>query len=144
MIESLRAADRPLSVDELRAAASLSVPAISTATVYRNLRRMVEEGQVVVVELPGEPPRYEMQGKRHHHHFCCRVCDRVFDAEGCPPRLSALLPAGFELEHHEIVLYGRCRDCARSRKKVARSGKGSAKSMAPPRAARRKSPSPSR
>ncbi|MCA9418695.1 MAG: transcriptional repressor, partial [Candidatus Omnitrophica bacterium] len=54
---------------------------------------------------------YEMNGKRHHHHFVCRVCGRVFDIEGCPGQIEAMTPKGFLVEDHEIFLYGRCEEC---------------------------------
>jgi Fur family ferric uptake transcriptional regulator len=83
------------------------------ATVYRSVKSLVESGEVVAVELPGEPARYEAAGKHHHHHFHCRTCKKVYEVEGCPGELDALVPKGFELESHELVLYGRCLACNR-------------------------------
>ena len=88
-------------------------PGLGIATVYRTLKSGVEGGWLQPVDLPGEPPRYEPTGKQHHHHFHCRSCDRVYEIEGCPDGLRNLTPPGFALEAHEIVLYGRCADCAR-------------------------------
>ena len=106
------AADHP-DVEELYRRASRIDDQISLATVYRTLKNGVEGGWLTQVELPGEPPRYEATGKQHHHHFHCRSCDRVYEIEGCPDDLRNLTPPGFALEAHEIVLYGRCADCAR-------------------------------
>jgi Fur family ferric uptake transcriptional regulator len=69
------------------------------------------EGWLVSVELPGEPQRYEISGKSHHHHFRCRACDRVFEIDGCLTNLARLTPHGFQLERHEVVLYGTCDAC---------------------------------
>ena len=102
---------RPLSPREVLDAASAYHAGLGIATVYRNLKALVEEGALAQVELPGEPPRYEATGKRHHHHFHCRACDRVYELEGCPDGLRSLTPAGFSLESHEVVLYGRCAAC---------------------------------
>lgn len=106
-------AARPLSPAELLAEAQGEVPGLGLATVYRNVRALVDEGWLEEVALPGAPNRYEIAGKHHHHHFRCRVCDRVFEVEGCPPDLRTLLPAGFRLEGHDITLVGRCAACAR-------------------------------
>lgn len=103
--------DRPLSPREVLEAASAHHAGLGIATVYRTLKALVEEGALAQVELPGEPPRYEATGKRHHHHFHCRACDRVYELEGCPDGLRSLTPAGFSLESHEVVLYGRCAAC---------------------------------
>jgi len=102
---------RPLSPQELHDEAQREVPGIGMATVYRTVKALVNDGTIVPVELPGEPPRYEMAGARHHHHFRCRSCDRVFEVDGCPKGIAAIVPPGFELERHELVLYGRCRGC---------------------------------
>jgi Fur family transcriptional regulator, ferric uptake regulator len=103
---------RPLSPREVLDAARAHCPGLGIATVYRTLKALVEEGALAQVELPGEPPRYEATGKRHHHHFHCRACDRVYELDGCPEGLRNLTPAGFALESHEVVLYGRCAECA--------------------------------
>ena len=107
-------ADRPLSPEEVLAEARRAAPRLGLATVYRNLRTLVGEGWLVEVALPGAPNRYEIAGKHHHHHFRCRLCDRVFEVDGCPPDLRALLPRGFRLESHDITLIGRCPACAKS------------------------------
>lgn len=105
-------ADRPLTPNEVRDAARALTPGVGIATVYRALKGLVEEGWLNSVELPGEPPRYERQGKAHHHHFHCNRCDRVFEVDGCAGTLPVRVPAGFELSTHEIVLYGLCASCS--------------------------------
>jgi Fur family ferric uptake transcriptional regulator len=111
---TLQRADRPLSMAEVLAGARSEVGGLGIATVYRNIRTLVDEGWLTPVELPGEAPRYELHGKPHHHHFHCRYCDRVFDIAGCLTTLPELLPRGFLLEDHEIILFGKCADCARN------------------------------
>jgi Fur family ferric uptake transcriptional regulator len=81
------------------------------ATVYRAIKTLIDEGRVAVVTLPGENLRYEAAGRKHHHHFQCRHCQKVFELEGCPDNFAPLTPRGFRLEDHELVLYGRCEAC---------------------------------
>lgn len=106
----LSAARRPMSPQEVLEEARRQVPEISMATVYRNLKALVETDELRSVELPGDSPRYELASAAsvHHHHFQCRVCGRVFDLHGCTIDLRAMLPPDFVLERHEITLYGRC------------------------------------
>lgn len=105
-------AGRPLRPDEVLAAAVSEVPGLGIATVYRNLKRMHQEGVLRSVELPGEgTTRYEPAELHHHHHFHCEGCDRVFDVNICPGDFAGLAPAGFQIERHELVLYGSCADC---------------------------------
>lgn len=109
--EAIRKAGRPLSPQEILEETQETVPNLGLATVYRNIKALVESHWLKVVELPGAPDRYELADQGHHHHFHCRQCDRVFDVDGCPGDMTTLTPAGFELEDHEIVLYGRCSAC---------------------------------
>ena len=107
-------ARRPLGPQEILDAARPELPTLNLATVYRTLRRMVEEEAISTVELPGAPARYELAhvAEEHHHHFRCTACDAVFDLEGCVDGLKRMLPAGFQLTGHDILLIGLCDECA--------------------------------
>jgi Fur family ferric uptake transcriptional regulator len=120
------AAGRPLSPQEVLEIAQAEVPALGMATVYRNLKMLVDEGEITVVTLPGDSSRYESAEHDHHHHFQCTSCKRVFDVHACPGNLAQLAPKGFSVDRHELTLYGRCDQCqpARTtsrRKSAARS-----------------------
>lgn len=110
----LAQAGRPLTPSEILEAGRQHIPALSIATVYRNLRDLQKEKRVAVVPMPGDRPLYESVAAlaQHHHHFQCTRCRRVFDIGGCPDGLESMLPAGFRLEHHEMTLYGHCAECA--------------------------------
>ena len=109
--EALERADRPLSPGELLDAAREKVPGLGQATIYRNLKALEDQGWLEVVSMPGQPSRYEVAGKGHHHHFLCRSCDGAYEVAGCPGDLAPLTPPGFRLESHELVLYGLCETC---------------------------------
>src|SRR5690606_27808311 len=84
IISTLTAADRPLSAVEILHLARSHVPGLGLATVYRTIDSFAKAGDVATVEIPGRPPRYEIAGKDHHHHFLCSTCHRVFEVHGCP------------------------------------------------------------
>jgi Fur family ferric uptake transcriptional regulator len=109
-------ARRPLSIAEVLELAQKEVAGLGIATVYRTVGALVEEGFLAAVEIGGESPRYEVAGRGHHHHFCCRRCQRVFEVEGCVPEVERLAPEGFRIESHEILLFGLCSGCAPRRK----------------------------
>lgn len=104
-------AGRPLTAQEVLDGARDGVPSLGIATVYRALKALQEEGILSAVELPGETVRYDLSDKPHHHHFLCRGCKKAFIVENCPGNLSRLVPEGFRLEAHEIVLKGLCPNC---------------------------------
>lgn len=112
ILQAFEAADRPLSPQEVLDAAKEVVPSLGIATVYRNIKLLVDNQTLVPVQLPGEPPRYERAGKAHHHHFHCRQCDRVFEVVGCDAVFRRITPKGFQLEAHDLTLTGLCAECA--------------------------------
>jgi Fur family transcriptional regulator, ferric uptake regulator len=114
--QALKKAGRPLSAQEILSLAQKKVPGLGIATVYRNLKSLQEDGFVVAVELPGQPPRWELAPDKHHHHFLCNTCDKLFEINACPEDLQRLLPAGYTMEEHDILLRGLCDNCSRKNK----------------------------
>jgi Fur family ferric uptake transcriptional regulator len=108
---ALQRADRPLSPAEVLADARREVNGLGIATVYRNIRALLDEHWLATVDLPGEPSRYELAGKAHHHHFRCVQCSRVYDVPCREEDPVADLPAGFLVTGHDVLLHGRCADC---------------------------------
>ena len=109
VLRALGAADGPLSARELWS--RLSGTGVGLATVYRALQRGVEEGTLESVEVLGGGVRYEPKDREHHHHFLCSICDHAFDLFGCVKGLESLVPAGFQMTGHEVVLLGTCDAC---------------------------------
>lgn len=103
--------DRPLGVDEIVRHGREYVNSLNQATVYRNLKILLEEGVIRKVECPALGTLYERADKAHHHHFYCRVCNKVFDIPGCAIREDFSPTQGFLLEEHEVLLYGVCKNC---------------------------------
>ena len=106
-------AERPLGALEVLEASKPFAPGLGIATVYRSIKALAEGGSITAVELPGEPPRYESAGKGHHHHFLCAACGKVYELRGCLGSLKGLLPRGFRMSSHELLLHGRCSACVR-------------------------------
>jgi len=109
--ETLKNSKRPLSVQELLEEAQKVYPGLGIATVYRNIKRLLEDDTICRVELQGSVCRYELTELEHHHHFHCQACKKVFDIHACIGNVEQLTPAGFTTDSHEIILYGRCPQC---------------------------------
>jgi Fur family transcriptional regulator, ferric uptake regulator len=110
--EVLGREERPLSPREIHGLVKEALPGLGLATVYRALKRLVEEGQLVALDISGVGVRYEVIGaKPHHAHFLCRSCKRVFELarEDSAPRPD--LPTGFSFEDYDLILKGRCAEC---------------------------------
>lgn len=111
ILEAISRAGRPLSTQEILAMGKGSVPTLSIATVYRTLKDLVAEGDILPVKLPGEADRYEMAAQDDHYHFKCSTCSKVFDIHNQIRKNNLYVPRDFVLEKYDLILYGRCSDC---------------------------------
>ena len=103
--------ERPLNPQEILEEANAFYSGLGIATVYRCIKQLLEEGSLIPVDVPGGKNHYELAGKKHHHHFHCRECSRVFEVDGCVGNFNKMKPKGFQLESHEVILFGLCAEC---------------------------------
>jgi Fur family ferric uptake transcriptional regulator len=92
--------------------------AVGLATVYRQLRRMADDGAVDVVTGPEGEAAYRLCGPAttatphaHHHHLVCRRCGYTVEVEG--PEVEAwaervAADAGFANVNHTVEIFGDC------------------------------------
>lgn len=111
IVQVLSAARRPLKPEEILSRAQAIVPRLGIATVYRNLAKLTELGEIDQILLPNQKAHYEKRRRKRHHFFQCLRCHRVFDLEPAEEDFSELLPTGFTLEGYEVVLQGICEGC---------------------------------
>jgi Fur family transcriptional regulator, ferric uptake regulator len=109
----LQYAGRPLTREEILSSGRRLLPRLGSATVNRAIREMTEAFQIIGVEFPGQPRRYELPAEREHPHFICRTCDRVFDLPVAMQLPPVHAPKGFVVEGGEIIYSGRCPDCSK-------------------------------
>lgn len=117
ILRALHDAHGPLTPREVHERARSDQVSLGLATVYRNLARLEEAGDIVAVHLPDDATRFEPSGRGHHHHFRCRRCRRVFELDAdCPVTIleGLTLPGGFHVEDHALTLYGTCAACQRT------------------------------
>lgn len=88
-------------------------PAISRATVYRNLGVLAEAGDIVRVRVPGGADHYDFR-EDEHFHGVCRECGAVcdIDAPAGVDAFESLNAHGFQVEECSVVFTGLCPECA--------------------------------
>ena len=116
----IRAAKRPLSPQEILDGARAAVRALGMATVYRNLKRLVAEGAVQVITLPGEIPRYEMTEVGAPPPLPVHDLSSRLRRSRVPGEPASSGTPRFPVEHHDVTLYGRCSDCGKREARAAR------------------------
>jgi Fur family ferric uptake transcriptional regulator len=111
VLQAFEEAEQPLASQEAWEVARRETPGLGLATVYRSVKLLLDAGKLNRVDVEGESPRYELAGKGHHHHFYCRECAKITQLPDCPAGLKDLVPPGYAMEDHTIVIYGRCDAC---------------------------------
>jgi Fur family transcriptional regulator, peroxide stress response regulator len=89
------------------------MPNISLGTVYRNLRVMKREGEILELEQTGTYRRFDANSA-NHYHFRCDGCGRVFDIdEPVVPGIDERVErnTGFKVSHHRLEFRGLCCEC---------------------------------
>jgi Fe2+ or Zn2+ uptake regulation protein len=104
------------TADEVYEKVQVLCPIISKGTVYRDLNRLADNGEILRIAVANAPDRYDLTRGRHTH--CrCEVCGRVFDYHlRVEPELDAEGNANFHAENFDIVVNGVCRDCLSQRR----------------------------
>ncbi|NLA87826.1 MAG: transcriptional repressor [Clostridiales bacterium] len=85
---------------------------ISRGTVYRNLKVLVRQGEVLQVKLP-HIDRFEGQLDKHYHIICTEcgaVCDLPLPYHGELDDLAAE-KTGYTIQRHRLIFEGLCPDC---------------------------------
>jgi Fur family ferric uptake transcriptional regulator len=99
-------ANRPVGPKEILALASKEVPNLGIATVYRNIKTMVEQKELDAVNLPGQADRYQLPGQQSKHLFICEKTDSVFNLDLNLEDLKIELPQDFKLKSFQVVCFG--------------------------------------
>lgn len=101
------------SPEEVYARVRKKVPAISLATVYKNINLFVESGVFRKMSMHHGSVRVEMN-EQPHHHMVCSKCKKITDIAEKDLGLVAKrnrLPDGFLVERYAVDVIGVCAKC---------------------------------
>jgi len=115
----LQDSGRPLTSEEFLDEGRRRLRRLGSATVDRAIRSMTENFQIIGVEFPGQPKRFELPASHEHPHFICRICNRVFDLPVKMQLPEVKPPPGFLVTGGEIIYSGTCRECFRKSKRIS-------------------------
>jgi Fur family ferric uptake transcriptional regulator len=95
-----------------------TVDGLSRQGLYNVLEDLTRAGLVRSIEPAGSAARYEVRVGDNHHHLVCRQCGRIQDvscAVGVVPCLQPLEFEGFTVDEAEVIWWGMCDACSRSK-----------------------------
>ncbi len=109
---------------EIYAQVAKTNPKIGYVTVYRTLKLLARLGLATQRKFADGETRYEPASEgSHHDHLICLDCGKIMEFED--QALEALQNGiakrhRFRISHHRMELYGRCEECNRKKKRIAR------------------------
>jgi Fur family ferric uptake transcriptional regulator len=115
VLESLFAADGPVSAEQIADGVKGRVPPSDLASVYRNLETLEQAGLVRHVHLGHGPGRYALVTEGEREYLVCESCDAVravpaYELDGVRREIRAVF--GFQARFGHFPLVGLCSDCA--------------------------------
>ena len=113
VLEAVRELRRHATADEVYNMVAKTHPGIGRGTVYRNLIRLSDSGEIRKIAMPSGADRYD-HICREHYHAQCERCGMVFDVEmkhmaGLERRVKDT--NGFLFTGHDVIFRGVCREC---------------------------------
>ena len=96
-----------ISIDEL--ILSLDNSAISTSTIYRNLKILQQENKIKTISCQSGT-LFETV-KENHYHFECLKCHRVYDVDTELVTVKINRSVLNDILKKEVFLYGTCTHC---------------------------------
>lgn len=114
VLEYLLTAKTHPTADDIYQALKGKFPNMSVATVYNNLRILREIGLIRELTYGDDSSRFDSNMKEHYH-IICEACGTIVDFHY--PTLDEIESlaekvSGFEINHHRLELYGKCKTCA--------------------------------
>lgn len=102
------------------------LPRISLGTVYRNLKRLAEQGIIREIHTGGHPARFD-GNTGHHYHIRCLGCGKVNDL---PMSVDSRFEAeagramNYRVLGHQLEVQGLCPACQDLAQNESRSHQG--------------------
>lgn len=107
----LESSDKHLTAEELYAVAKKQMPEIAMATVYRNLKLMVDAGEIRRVKMYQGADFYDKSIKPHDHAIC-KICGEICDLSSSD-RIKSVMEEEFQLKisSYDLNIYYICPKC---------------------------------
>lgn len=102
-----------INIDKLYEEIKIKFQSISLATIYKNIRSMVDNLLLLEVKLPNEKSVYEI-AKDNHSHLVCSKCQEIIDVFVDTNSIVKDISSkyDFNIDQSDLVLSGTCKSCS--------------------------------
>lgn len=114
VMKLLEKAKQPVDVNTVIGKVNKGGIKTDPATVFRIMNMLTEKGIAIPIQFQDRKMRYELTGRKHHHHLVCETCGKIEDVS------SQVIPAlekeiqkkhKFLVKRHSLEFFGLCSDC---------------------------------
>ena len=88
-------------------------PKVVLATVYNNLNRLYENGEINRLSILGQPDRFDR--KTRHDHLVCAVCGRIADFDFSNLTSSIERELGEQISGYDLRISYVCPKCKKQK-----------------------------
>jgi len=113
ILRVLRNTDTHPTADWVYQEVRKEMPHVSLGTIYRNLKTLVEMGEVQELCYGSSYTRFDGNPHRHYH-FVCNECGKIEDLElDCIDELNKVVAreVSGRVYDHRLEFYGTCAEC---------------------------------
>lgn len=108
--DTLKRAKKPQSADDIYNA--LGGEKLNLSTIYRTLE-IFHQDALVSRNYLDNTAYYYLNEAEHHHFMVCENCHKKYEFDCHIDSLIEEIKStyGFEVQHHDLNLYGICKNC---------------------------------
>jgi Fe2+ or Zn2+ uptake regulation protein len=111
VLKYLRERKNHPTIDQVYGEITGNLPGLSRMSVYNSMNVLAENGLVRSLSMEGGETRYDATTK-NHGHFKCEGCGAIYDFDLGRLATEKRLPAGFQAERQDLLVWGLCAHCA--------------------------------
>jgi Fur family peroxide stress response transcriptional regulator len=119
ILEVLRSTKSHPTADWVYQEVRKEMPHVSLGTIYRNLRTLSENGEILELSYGSNHSRFDANADCHYH-FICENCGSIEDLDmDCMPELEKKVEkiGDYQVSAHRLEFHGICPDCSREESK---------------------------
>jgi Fe2+ or Zn2+ uptake regulation protein len=114
VLNFLEKTDKPVDVSAVIDYLNVKKVKTDPATVFRIMNMLTMKGIIMPIEFQESKMRYELAGRKHHHHLVCEDCGGIEDVSS---RAILTLENEIQSKHkflvkrHSLEFFGTCSNC---------------------------------
>ncbi len=110
--KELKKSQLPLSAAQLFS--NLENASLTLSSIYRTLNAYLKNNIILKQTDSNGVSLYSLNKEEHKHFLICKTCESKITLDYCPYHLineELKTKHGFEIDEHNVVLYGTCKNC---------------------------------